>query len=327
MRIRTFVAVTFALGALCAPAFADDAKPDDKPEPTVTAEQREEARVRFQRGIDLYGEGEYKLALIEFERAYALSPSFRMLYNIGQVRQQLGHYARALTTLERYLAEGGDKVPAQRREDVARDIAQLKTRTARLLVRCSVAGAEIAFDGAPLAKCPMAAAELVDAGEHRIVVTKRGFLPESRAVTLAGGDDTSLDFKLTAEPVVSPHVVRVEERRAVTPTPNRTPMWIAWGGTVVLAGTASVFGLLSLGARSDLDNLKRTVGSSDADRQSALDRARTMGLIGDIVGVTAVAAGGVALYLTLKKPSESRGVAASVAPDAGGGRVLVSGAF
>src|SRR6188768_803127 len=61
---------------------------------------------RYTRGLALYGDGEFLLALVEFERAYQLSNNYKVLYNIGQVRIQLGRYAKAKEALEEYLKIG-----------------------------------------------------------------------------------------------------------------------------------------------------------------------------------------------------------------------------
>src|SRR5687768_4278200 len=106
------------LTALLAPtlfpagAFAADPPPTAAPAAPATGAPADdaadpykvEARQRYDRGIRLYAEGEFALAVIEFERAYTLVPDYRVLYNIGQVRIQLAQYARARKSLDQYLA-------------------------------------------------------------------------------------------------------------------------------------------------------------------------------------------------------------------------------
>src|SRR5215218_10346672 len=82
---------------------------------TPTKEARDEAKSRFLKGLDLFKEGDYQAALIEFRRANELAPNYNVLYNIGQVYFQLTDYPNALNSLERYLKEGGDQVSAKRR--------------------------------------------------------------------------------------------------------------------------------------------------------------------------------------------------------------------
>src|SRR5687768_2725567 len=99
-----------------------------------------EAAERYQRGLSIYAEGEYLLALVEFERAYQLSPDYRVLYNIGQVRVQLGRYAKAREALEQYMEQGGDAISADRKREVTADLEMLKMRTARLNIVTSEEG-------------------------------------------------------------------------------------------------------------------------------------------------------------------------------------------
>ena len=64
-----------------------------------------EAGKHFQRAVALYGEADYRAALVEFRRAYALSPNAAVLYNVGEAEYQLQDYAGALQTFEHYLTE------------------------------------------------------------------------------------------------------------------------------------------------------------------------------------------------------------------------------
>src|SRR5205823_199193 len=61
-------------------------KGDDTSKPLKEAV--EEARVRFQRGTQVFNDGAYKLALIEFQRAYSVMPNWRVLFNVGAVHVQ-----------------------------------------------------------------------------------------------------------------------------------------------------------------------------------------------------------------------------------------------
>jgi hypothetical protein len=69
---------------------------------TPTKQQLQEARAHYMRGVQLYNDGDFKLALIEFTRSYDLAPTYKILYNIGEVNLQLNNYASSLDALERY---------------------------------------------------------------------------------------------------------------------------------------------------------------------------------------------------------------------------------
>src|SRR4051812_42022924 len=167
-----------------APATAATAPP--------SAEVLKEAGERYARGLSLYGDGEFLLALVEFERAYQLSNNYKVLYNIGQVRIQLGRYAKAKEALEDYLKAGGANLSADRTQAVHKDLATLAERTASLNVVTPEAGADISLDGKIIGTSPLTAPLIVDAGEHNLVLHKSGFYDSAQSVTLAGHDQLEL---------------------------------------------------------------------------------------------------------------------------------------
>src|SRR5512145_1254691 len=56
------------------------------PQSSESGSAVEEASQRFQRAVKLYRERSFDAALAEFNRAYELSPDYRVLYNLGQVQ-------------------------------------------------------------------------------------------------------------------------------------------------------------------------------------------------------------------------------------------------
>src|SRR5687767_7339544 len=89
--------------AYAAPAAAPTAKESRREARQPSAADIAAARKRFFRAVQYYESGDYKLALIEFRRTHELSQNYRILYNIGQVHQQLNNYSRAIASLEQYL--------------------------------------------------------------------------------------------------------------------------------------------------------------------------------------------------------------------------------
>src|SRR5262249_55177014 len=137
--IPRILAVAFALAlATPAPVLAQQAAP--------TKEQKAEASTRFKKGLDLFKDGDYQAALIEFRRANELAPNYNVLYNIGQVYFQLQDYPSALVALQRYLDEGGSAIPSSRRADVQKDIDKLKARVANLEITSAVADSDVTID-------------------------------------------------------------------------------------------------------------------------------------------------------------------------------------
>src|SRR5580658_10417014 len=126
LRLRialTWMVASVSLGA--APCRADG----------VTADTAiHEASIHFDRGVKLFQDQDWRGALIEFERAYAVSPNYRVLYNIGQCRHQLRDYAGALEAFQKYLTQGDAHLTAERRKQVQANIDELGERVARVRI-------------------------------------------------------------------------------------------------------------------------------------------------------------------------------------------------
>src|SRR5207302_4625005 len=100
-----------------------------------------DASRHFQRGVDLYTDGDFRGALVEFKKAYSLLPRANVLYDIGETEYQLQDYAGALATLERFLAETGPGAP--HRSEVEETVGVLQTRVGRIAVTTDGAGCDV----------------------------------------------------------------------------------------------------------------------------------------------------------------------------------------
>jgi len=270
----------------------------------------EEAKQRFDRGLDLYSEGEYPLALIEFTRAYELVPNYRVLYNIGQVGIQLGQYANARRALEEYVQKGGDAIPADRRAAVAKDLSMLEQRTAFVEITVNVADAEVLVDDVLVGKTPLGPALLVDAGIHRIVVRRPGYLPRNSQVTLAGGDRQAVPLSLDPQPAEKSTIV-VREREVQS---NSTLILAGWVSTGALAAGAIVTGILGAGKAKDLKDLRsadpRDYDDFGAELDDTKSSASSLLLASDVCSGAAVVVGGLSLWLTLTSTESTEAVPA-----------------
>src|SRR6476659_10093471 len=127
MRRLVFAIVVLLLAA--APARANDA---------VTRE----AGKHFQRGVDLYNDGDFRGALVEFKKAYATWPRANVLYDIGQTEYQLLDYASALKTMERYLAETGPNAAHRAEVESTVEILIGRVGSLALVLDADAAGCE-----------------------------------------------------------------------------------------------------------------------------------------------------------------------------------------
>ena len=277
-----------------APA-ADTAEKQDETNEEAVAE----AARRYDLGLKLYAEGEFRLAVIEFERTYQLVSDYRVLYNIGQVRIQLGNYARAIGALKEYLKLGGDKVSEERKLAVETDLEMLASRTGLLRVVVNVRGADLLVDDLSIGQAPLQEPVLLDAGEHRVTARAPGHEPKTVPLTLAGKDSMTVEIKLAKLPERGQRIIV----REVPKESNTTWMIATWSTAGVLAVGAGVTGGLGIKAANDLEDQRGEEGVSNDTRESSSRRARTLFLAADVMGGLAIVTGGVALYLTLSGPS------------------------
>jgi hypothetical protein len=314
---RRSLAVAMATVLLVSPvtAQAQSAGADAPPQKAAPAgaNVEEDAAVRFKQGLKLFDDGDYTLALVEFERAYQLAPNYRALYNIALVNAQLGRYAAAKRALEQYLRDGGAAVAPERQAQVRSRLAELKLRTATLDVSTNVPGAEILLDGKPLEVSPLHGPVLIDAGEHTLRTSAEGYEPLLRTLTLAGADAAVVHFDLVAT-----------RRASRAPPLGRRQLFVpGLIGTGALAAGAIASGIVMLSARSSLTSLQNTPGSSPQSRSSAASEVNTAALVADVLTGLTVVAGGVSLYLSLRWDSSPRSPEIALSPN----RVTFSGTF
>ena len=255
----------------------------------------DEARTRYARGVSLYNEGDFKLALIEFQRSYELSPNWRILYNIGEVHFQLNNYAAALQALEKYESDGAKEIPDARRAEVDKDIDALRSRTGRLTIVVNVPGADVMIGDNPVGKSPMAADTLVDAGDLRVTVNKPGYRSATQSVRLAGREKQTVRIDLVEEKVNVVVASTPEEQRK-----DNAPIIVGWAATGAFAAGAVVTGVLALNAKSDLDKLQSTRDITRGELDAQQSKMRNFGIATDVLTGAAVVAGGVSLWLTLR---------------------------
>ena len=173
-----------------------EAKNTDNPEEDSPemALRREEARRRFERGIVLHKEGDFRLALLEFERASELMPTYKVLFNIAQVSADLGYHARAFLAYHHYLDQGGDEVKESRRGYIIDELKILKEKISMFRIQTIPKQLTIRVDNAPPESYD--GYIVVDAGRHTLQMSKEGYDTLNEAILFAPGEERELSFKL-----------------------------------------------------------------------------------------------------------------------------------
>src|SRR5690242_6405217 len=112
----TYPAALFAQAA----APAADAPPDD------LEKRKEEAKLRFQRGLELVQNESWDAALAEFLASRKLFPTRVALKNAALSLRQLKRSVEALAMYDELIATFGGSIPPEERKTIDDAIAQLK---------------------------------------------------------------------------------------------------------------------------------------------------------------------------------------------------------
>jgi len=267
---------------------------------TAQAENKADiAKAQFKRGMEFYEQSNFRGALAEFERAYELAPSYKMLFNIGQVDMELQDFAGAFKAFTRYIREGGGEIPAARREQVAAELDKLKLRVGQITVDAAP-GAEVLIDDIAVGYIPLPEAVPVNAGRHRATIHSAGSEQVNRVVDVAG--EQLVTIAIPWERAAPGAVGGVAGAAA---PPSKTGMYVAWTVTGVVGVTSGVFAGLAVKASSDLNALRASYPVSSQALSTQANKTNNLSIVADATAVAAIASGALALYWTLTAPASS----------------------
>jgi hypothetical protein len=174
------------LSALCLIPFTAHAEPD--------AAAKAEAAKRFDRGLQLFDEGDSAGALAEFKQTYATMANPVVLYNIGLVYAAMGRPVDAVDALKQVVGDASLSPP--QRERAQSTLADQEARIGRLSVSTVPAGARISVDNVDVATTPLTAPLRIAAGTHVVGAIAEGYALMRKEVVVAGNADASLAFEL-----------------------------------------------------------------------------------------------------------------------------------
>lgn len=256
------------------------------------------ASAHFDKGLELYREGSLDAALVEFERAYALVPNYRLLYNLAQIQAERHQYVAAVDLFEKYLATGGVEIDGARRSEVQHDSEKLRARIAYLTVDSNVEGARLFVDDVPVATLPLSAAVPINSGVCDVRLERAGYLPASSQLKVAGGEEPRLTLPLVA----AGQAEKREQKASRAHSVSYLPFWISSATTLALASTTLALGLSTRSANRELDHALAQVPVNAAQVDDARAHVKLLAALTDTFAVASLAGLGVSLYLLLAPP-------------------------
>jgi hypothetical protein len=321
----------------------------------------DDARAHFTAGVNLLQDPDgarYEEAYIEFKTAYAASPSWKILGNLGISAMKLERDGEAVDAYKKYLSEGGKQIEASERAQFQRDLSTLEAGVVRLTLDSDPPGARIEDERFPASGNAIRNEYAVRgptqigvrAGRHRLTAKLAGHADMVWEVELSPRQQESHTFKLTetaAAPPAAPSPVAapapataaVDTSHASGGNGMRVGAYVALGVGVVGLGAGTIFGLSAKSkykqANDITNNTENCPPSGPCELPAPLfdkrrqlgkdgDGAKTLSLVGFIVGGVGVATGVTLFVLSNKKEQPA---AAKVEPYLGIGHLGVRGSF
>lgn len=232
LRLRKLSAILVAFATVVPPSAA-------------AAADVQAAREHFDRGYALAQSGAFETAIEEFTLAYAASPNFSVLFNLGQAYGASGRAVQAAATLRRYLEIGGSNIDAEQRRRTSELIASYQRRVGRIELSSLPSGAHVSLDGEELGTAPFPTALEANAGRHALLVQAAGYAPAHGVVVVVAGETSKPQLALRAEGeswlmigCELPDVAVVVDGQRVAQTPVVDPLKLSSGEHLVTLSRA-----------------------------------------------------------------------------------------
>ena len=319
----------------------------------------DEARAHFLAGVNLLQDPDgarYEEAYREFKEAYAKSPSWKIVGNLGISAMKLERDSEAIAAFKQYLAEGGKHIDATERAQFQRDLSTLESGVAQLVLQTDPPGATIEDERHPASGQAIQNSYTADGplqigvrpGRHRFTAKLAGRIDSVWEVELSPRQQASHTFTL-AEPVAAAPVapapaapppassVALDTDAAKGKNGMRTGAYVAFGVGVVGLGVGTILGLNAKSKYRQANAITSdNCPSSDPcelpgslfDKRESLGNdastAKTLSIVGFAVGGVGLAAGVTLFVLSNKKQGAA---AARVEPYVGVSHLGLRGAF
>jgi hypothetical protein len=160
----------------------------------------EAAQQAFHAGVEAARQERWSDALAAFERAYNLSPRPVVLINLASIQVRTGHLIQAAGNYRRILGDPPSADTAVFRRAAADILPSLDARIPRIRLRSTGLSPTdiIQIDGHPAAREALASGQLLDPGEHTLVVQRHGIERARVLFALAERDVRDIHLPLPA---------------------------------------------------------------------------------------------------------------------------------
>jgi tetratricopeptide (TPR) repeat protein len=181
-----------------------------------------------------------------FTRAHQLYPNARTYRGLGFVAFELRNYGECVEQLEQALGAGEKPLSEALRRSTEELLKRARAMTALVHMNVSPRTESWLVDGVPVEPGPERTLVL-QVGDHVVEVRAAGYLPERRALKIAGGEELHLAIEMRAAPAPEPAAGPRIAAAAPEPAPREDEQsrkrwykspWLWTGVAVALAGAA-----------------------------------------------------------------------------------------
>ncbi len=262
-------------------------------------------------------------ALVEFEKAYELSGSWKALRAVGICELKLERNGAALTHFEQVLAIGGDQIPKDDKTQINNDIKTLKTSTAYVKITTNQPNAKLSATRQPSQGLPVTNRYAVTAdgitvgvhpGSYVFTASSDGFPDVTWQAEVPNGSQLEHHFELALKVDEKAPPPKAEMERPVPIT-----VWIFTGLSGACAVTSGTFMVLSKLAKDEYDD-QNGVNPNAQELEDMRQDVVTKNIVADVfIGVTAASfAATLIFYFTRPEvPVEPGRAAWTVVPQIG----------
>jgi len=287
----------------------------------------QEARTHFQAGVNLLRDPDgarYEEAYREFKAAYAASPSYKILGNLGLCAMKLERDGEAIEAYTNYLSHAAELDPAEAKQ-VGIDLQTLKTGVVKLTITVAPAGS-ILND----VRVPIRGERVVNQYRPLTGRLTLGLRPGHHQITLklAGIDDFTFDLDAPAGAVEKKEIAlkktEVTVPKAATspapaplhpekndtasrPVPAGVYVGLAASGAFLAAG--AITGIMALGKNSDYQSMNDGLHVSEAE--SLRDQGVKLNVVTDVLFGAAVVSTAITGVLYFSRPDVTTGTGGS----------------
>ncbi len=338
-----------------APAKASEAKPAEEAKPATPAAEapavskptpKKQASALYRagnqqakEGVRMTFEGGQLLekALANFKKASELFSSFKIDLNIGGVMAAMGRRAESAAYHEEFLLKVPKTVPAEIVTAAKQKLGELRAQLGSLMVESPLEGMAIQINGDDVAVTPQKKAHYLEPGKYVLILSREGFVTDTRKLVLKKGDHQVIKVQLTSlaeaerQQRAAQELLRKKDRKKIIGYSALA------AGAALAVGAAVLYGVGAARGNEAFDGYTSTTSIQDQQKYvEQVDTAEGMVLGGHVlIGVAAVAFGVSAWQLITAAsmdeealpPAEDTSVKAALAPTVGGAAFSLSGRF